>query len=355
MESSSPAPAPATWRALLAYARPHRRALGFGGALTLVGSLAGLAQPLVAGRVVDALGRDAALLTPLLLLTALVLLGAVVAAVGQYVLERTAESVVLASRRGLIGRILRLRVREVERVQPGDLMSRVTSDTTLLRQVTTVGLVRAVTSSLTLVGIVVMMGVLDPILLAVTVGVLVATGGVIALVMPRIQKATKAVQEAVGAIGAELERIMGAFRTVKASGAEPRETLTLEGAATRAWAEGVRVAKWNAVAGITAWVAIQVCFLAVLGVGGGRVADGAIPVSTLIAFLLYLFYLLGPIGDLVQAATQYQAGAAALARIGEVERFAVEPADPEPSAPARPGRAAAADPASVAFRDVSFR
>ena len=72
-----------------------------------------------------------------MLLTALVVLGTAIEAVGAYILERTAESVVLAARRTLIGRLLRLRLPEVERTQPGDLMSRVTSDTTLLRAVTT--------------------------------------------------------------------------------------------------------------------------------------------------------------------------------------------------------------------------
>ncbi|MEW1914256.1 hypothetical protein AB0442_38590 [Kitasatospora sp. NPDC085895] len=48
-------------------------------------------------------------------LTALVLLGTVFEALSGYVLERTAESVVLAARRSLVGRLLRLRIAEVDR------------------------------------------------------------------------------------------------------------------------------------------------------------------------------------------------------------------------------------------------
>jgi ATP-binding cassette subfamily C protein len=200
------------------------------------------------------------------------------------------------------------------------------------------------------------MGVMDMVLLAVTIGVLIVMGGAIGVTMPKIQKANKAVQESVGKMGAELERILGAFRTVKASGAELREAETLEGAATRAWSEGVRVAKWNAIAGMTAWLAVQVSFLAVLGVGGARVADGSIPVSTLVAFLLYLFYLLGPISELVTSATQFQAGSAALERIGEVERLAIEPTAALPvRSPVAAPTASSAEQASVAFKDVVFR
>ncbi len=81
----------------------------------------------------DRLGADGSITGILVLLTALVVLGTVIESFAVYVLERTAESVVLAARRTLIGRLLRLRLPEVERTQPGDLMSRVTSDTTLLR------------------------------------------------------------------------------------------------------------------------------------------------------------------------------------------------------------------------------
>lgn len=345
---------PTVWKALWAYSRPHKNALLLGGALSLVGSLAGLAQPLAAKAIIDALSAGESLMQPLAMLTLLLVVGAAIGTAGYFVLERTAESVVLAARRQLIGRLLWLRLPEIEMTQPGDLMSRVTSDTTLLRQVTTMGLVQAVTQSLTLIGIVVMMGVMDLTLLGVTAAVLLVMGCVTALTMPHIQQANKAVQEAVGQIGANLERILGAFRTLKASGAEAREAATLEHSATQAWTAGVQVAKWNAVAAMTAWFSVQIAFLVVLGLGGARVAEGAIPISTLIAFLLYLFYLLEPITGLVMTATQFQAGSAALERIGEVERLEAEPRASVGSI-GETFPALANGQAAVEFRDVVFR
>ncbi|MEU7568054.1 ABC transporter ATP-binding protein [Streptomyces fradiae] len=369
-------PARETWRALYRHFRPHRAVVALGTLLALVGTVAGLAQPLAAKALVERLGRDESIAGVLLALTALVVAGTAVQAVGSYVLERTAESVVLAARRSLVGRLLRLRLAEVERTQPGDLMSRITSDTTLLRAVTTQSVVSAVTGGVGFVATLVMMLLMDAVLLGVTLGVIVLVGGAFALAMPRIAEATRRSQEAVGEISSRLERVFGAFRTVKASGAEERETAAVEAAAQEAWRHGVKAAKWQALAGSSVGLAIQVSFLAVLGIGGARVASGAITVAELIAFLLYLFYLMEPVSQLVEAATQYQKGSAAIARVEEAERLAVE----DPAGAAGGPGAAAGSPAggagsavgavgspsvgagpavgggaSVVFEDVAFR
>ncbi|MFF4800405.1 ABC transporter ATP-binding protein [Streptomyces sp. NPDC001351] len=335
------------------YFRPHRGAIALGGLLTLLGSVSGLLQPLAAKALVDRLGGDGSIAGMLLLLTALVLLGSAMQSVGAYVLERTAESVVLAARRTLVGRLLRLRLAEVERAQPGDLMSRITSDTTLLKAVTTQAVVSAFTGGLTFVATIVLMGVMDLVLLGVTLGVIVLVGIAMGLVMPKISQATERSQEAVGVMSTALERAFGAYRTVKASGAEARETALLDEAAREAWRNGVKSAKWQALTWSSIGLSVQVSFLAVLGIGGARVASGAIPVSTLVAFLLFLFYLFDPIGRLVEAAQQYQVGAAAVARITRAEQLETEDTDGagEGEPTGRPGPA----PATVAFEDVTFR
>ncbi|MFI9248691.1 ABC transporter ATP-binding protein [Streptomyces sp. NPDC053069] len=348
------------YRALAASLRPHRRAGLAGALLGLIGSALGLAQPLAAKTLIDDLGTGRTAIGPVLVLAALLLGAAGFSALGQYVLHRTAEFVVCSARQRITGRLLRLTVPELDRHEPGDLITRATSDTMLLRQAATQSAAPALTGVVVLVMTLVLMALLDLVLLSVTLTVMALLGAVVGAATPAIGRATRQAQESVGEIGAALERTLGAVRAVKAAGAEQRETVVLDRMAEDARRTGVRAAGWQALSAAASAVAGQASFLAVLGVGGARVASGTISVSTLVAFLLYLFALAPRINQLVEAVGQLQVGAAAALRIEAVQHMDVETA--EPSVPgtwstsaAKAGRRPQPSAATLRFEQVGFR
>jgi ABC-type multidrug transport system fused ATPase/permease subunit len=309
---------------LLAYVRPYAKGLLAGALLVFVGGLGSLVQPLVTKYFLEALGRGDAVTSWILVLAGLLVGAAVVSAVGAYLIARAGENVVFGARSRLIIRLLRLRLSVVDSAKPGDLLSRVTGDTTQLRAAATSNLVDLAVGGLQVVGIVALMAYLDLVLLGVVVGVMTLTIGSGYVVLPRIQRASLQTQEALGAVSAALERALGAFRTVKANGAEARETAVVLDAAQQARARGLSAARWMSVASISTGLVVQVSFLVVLGVGGARVADGSVTVSTLVAFLLYLFYLTGPVIQVVASVSGLQVGIAALRRVAEVDTLEVE-------------------------------
>lgn len=336
-------------RLLLGYLSPHRWMLLAGWLGGILAGVTALAQPMVTKMIIETLGQRGSLAGPVALLAVLTVAGALLSAVSTYLLGRAAEGVVLSARHGLVSHLLQLRVGAMDRLKPGDLLSRVTSDTTLLRTVTTYGLVHSVNGVFLVAAALVLMAVLDPVLLLLTLAVLVLNAVAVFAVVPRIRRATKRSQSAVGVMGSLLERALGAFRTVKASGAEERELAAVKKAAHGAWRRGVQVAGWTALMEASAGLAVQVSFLAVLGVGGIRVATGGLPVSSLIAFLLYLFLLTDPITSLITGVGQLQAGLAAVIRLREVHQLPTEPVVGGKSLSPRSG------PASIAFRKVWFR
>ncbi|WP_246080290.1 ABC transporter ATP-binding protein [Modestobacter altitudinis] len=311
-------PASAGLRQLLPLLRPHRTALLGAAGLSLVSAAAALAQPALVGRVISAVGSGGAVLPGVLALVVVLVAASVLGAGQQYLLQRTAEGVVLSTRRLLVDRLLRLPIAEYDRRRTGDLMSRVGSDTTLLRATVTSGVVELAGSVVVGVGALVAMALVDAWLLLVTV--LAVSVGVTTAVLAsrRVRTLSRQAQEQVGAMSAAVERALSAVRTIRASGATAREVATVGVSAERAFTAGVQVARLQALVSPAGSIAVQGAFLAVLGLGGYRVATGSIAVADLVAFILYLFLLVMPLGQAIGSYTQLQTGLGALARVQEV-------------------------------------
>lgn len=335
-------------RALLPYLRPHRGVLLLVAALSLAGTLATLLQPLLTRAVLDAIGNSEPAGRFVAGLVALLAVVAGLNAVRDYLLQRTAEGVVLASRRTLAGHLLRLPIAEYDARRTGDLLSRVGADTTLLRAVVTSGLIDMASGMIMIAGAVIAMVLLDPLMFTVTAGgVALALGGGM-VVARRVRPASRAAQERIGEMTATVERALTAARTIRASRAEERETEAVGAAAEAAYRAGLRAARLQAWIGPIGVAAIQGAFLLVLGIGGARVADGSLSVGDLVAFVLFLFFLVMPLGRVLNVYTQLQMGLAALERIHEVLDLPLEPDAPQPAP--RPVEAAPA----VEFVGVDF-
>jgi ATP-binding cassette subfamily B protein len=304
-------------------------------ALSLVAAVGALAQPALVARVIDVVGSGEPLLPAVSLLVVVLLAASALSAFQQFLLQRTAEGVVLTTRELLADRLLRLPVAEYDRRRTGDLMSRVGADTTLLRATVTSGVVDVAGSVVLAVGAVIAMALVDGWLLLLTV-VSVAIGVTTAVLASRgVRRLSRQAQEEVGAMTAAVERALSAVRTIRASGATTREVAAVGGSARRAFDAGVRVARLEALVSPAGSIAVQGAFLAVLGVGGYRVASGSISVAELVAFILYLFLLVMPLGQAIGAWTQLQTGLGALARIQEILALAPE----EDERAERPGAA----------------
>lgn len=347
-------------RDLAAYLAEHRGVLGVVLVLSVLGAGLSLAQPLLVNRVIGSIGTGRSPAPEVTVLVLLVLGAGLVGAVQQYLLERTAEGVVLSARRRLVGQLLRLPVREHDSRRIGDLVSRVGSDTTMVRAALTGGLVDALGGALVFTGALVGMALLDPLLLGITLGVVLVAVVAVVVASARIQSLTRAAQEAVGRLAAGVERAVSAVRTIRAGGATDREIARLEAEAVSAYGFGVRVAGVGAVLWPISGLAVQGSFLAVLGVGGYRVASGALAVADLVTFILFLFMMVMPLGQFFSAVTTVRTALGALGRIQEILDLPREDADdeaPERTDPApRRGTAPVADrrPVELVLDQVTF-
>lgn len=353
----------ATFRQLLPFIFEHKHTLVVVAVLSVLGAMATLAQPLLVGQVIEKVQLNETLGALVWLLIALVVTSSVISGYQHYLLQRTGTAVVYSSRRKLISRILHLPISEFDARRTGDLVSRVGTDTTLLYAVLTQGLADAVGNALIFVGALVAMAIIDPILLALIIVVIGVSVIVVVLLSGRIRTASTEQQVKVGELASAVERAVGSIRTVRAAGATEREVSSVSSLATDAYTVGVRIAKVSALVVPVAGIALQVSLLVVLGLGGFRVASGAITIASLVTFIMFLFMLIAPLGSTFGAITSVNQALGALGRIQEVLDLPIEEqSDAAVAATLRQARVSQgavrvfeAGAPAIAFRDVRFR
>jgi ABC-type multidrug transport system fused ATPase/permease subunit len=340
----------AKFRQLLPYLLENKPAIALVIFLSIIASITTIAQPLLVRQGITNFENSDPWGTIAIAVIVLLVVGALISGVQHYLLQRMGTTVVLSVRRVLVRRMLGLPISEFDTRRTGDLASRVGSDTTLLYAVMTQGLIDSVGGALQFLGSLIAMAFIDPTLLVITIVVVgISIVGVGALA-GRIRIASQDQQTKVGELGSSITRALGAIRTVRASNATEREVAAVQEDAQGAWQMGVRVAKVSALVVPIAGVALQVSVLAVLGVGGFQVANGAISIGTLIAFVILLFTLVTPLGSAFGAVTSVSQALGALGRIQEIIDL---PSEAELDAMVTPV-AAVADDSAVSFDDVVF-
>jgi ATP-binding cassette subfamily B protein len=338
----------ASFKQLWPYLTENKSALWLAIGLSIVGALVNLAQPLVVGQIINKVQAKEDVALVVLELIAIIILTALSSGFMYFVLAKAGEGVVLSARGKLASKLLRLPIAEYDLRRTGDLVSRVGSDTTLLRAALTQGLVDAAGGILIFVGSVIAMAVIDPVLLLLTLAMVAMAVAAIGLTARRVRSATTKAQARVGDMSAAVERALSAVRTIRAARAEERETDHIQREAKDAYTQGIKIAKINALVTPIAGIAANGAFIVVLGVGGYRVASGASTVANLVTFILLMFLMIRPVGQAFGAYSSVQSALGALARIQEILVLPVEEAH------AAPAQRTAVNDTAIQFDGVSF-
>ena len=336
---------------LLPYMQEQRRLLVIAVVFSLIGAGVNLAQPLIVGQIISTVQKGEDVLPIAITLLIITLVSAVASGAMYLVLAKAGEGVVFSARTKLSTRLLRLPIKEYDLRRTGDLVSRVGSDTTLLRAALTQGLVDGAGGALIFIGSVIAMAIIDWLLLVLTLIMISFAVAAIGFSARRIRAATTKAQERVGNMSASVERALSAVRTIRAARAESRESTQIGTDAQEAFAQGVKIAKINAWVTPIGGLAANGAFIVVLGVGGYRVATGETQVASLITFILLMFLMIRPVGQFFGAYSSVQSALGALARIQEILNIPLEDTDVER---AQKSKRKAVNKIAIEFRKVKF-
>jgi ATP-binding cassette subfamily B protein len=322
------------------------------GVALVVSALVLLAVPLAVRRMIDFgfSGGDSGAIDRYFL--ALIGLGAAlaVASAGRfYAVNWLGERVVADLRAKVFAHLAKLDTSYFERQRSGEIMSRITADTTQISAAAGAAFSQVVRDAIMLLGALVMMVATSPRLSGL---VLVA---IPAIVLPlvaygrSVRRLSRSAQDTLADAAGYAAEHLAAHRTMQSATAEDVVTKRYRTAIETAFAAAR--SRFLARAGLTALVILLV-FVGIVGVmwhGAGLVTTGAMTTGTLSQFVLYAVFAGSSLAGLseVWGATQQAAGAAErLTEILAIEPQIASPASPVPLPNPPEGR--------IAFENVSF-
>ena len=283
----------------------------------------------------------------LLLLVAIVM--ALATAARFYFVSLLGEKVVADLRSQLYAHLITLGAGFHDRNRSGELVSRLTADSELLRSVIGSTMSVALRSSVTVVGSLVMLLVTSPRLAAWSLlGIPLAVLPII-LGARRLRGISRDSQDRIADANSLAAETLGAVRTVQAHAREPYE----RGRFDHALGDAIRAARRRIAAqSLVTASAIVLVFGAIVGVlwlGAHDVIAGRLSAGTLGQFVLYALIGGGSVGALAEVWNELQRASGGMGRISELLQE-----DVEIRAPATPVTLAAPLRGEIRFSDVVF-
>ncbi|WP_430394074.1 lasso peptide biosynthesis B2 protein [Enterococcus faecalis] len=340
-------------RSLFALAKGHNWEFICVGILGLISAALTLAQPNLVANLIDQSNTGIKINSSLGILIVVLILSTILTAVQYYLLQIIGEGVVFKARKSLISHLLRLTIHEYDTRSVGDLLSRVSGDSSKLRMALIQVSIALSSGFLVVVGAAIGMILRDSLLFFMALStVCVSFIGTI-IMSKAIQKASFSAQKELGKLSGDIERDLHAIRTIRATNATDKEEEKSKLQAERLRNIGIRLAKIQAFMTPISNMTLQLSGLIVLGIGGYRVSIGLMSVADLIAFALLLYTMIGPIGQVFNAFGGVGESLGAFARIRELLELALESDyDVTPAIP--PSSNLITEETAVYFEKISF-
>ncbi|MEE9302141.1 MAG: ABC transporter transmembrane domain-containing protein [Alphaproteobacteria bacterium] len=336
------------------FLKPYRKAV-VGALFALLGTAGTvLAMPYGVRRLIDQGFHNVDSSRPLdfalLGLFALVLALAVATYARYYLVSWLGERVTADIRRAVYNHVIGLSPGFFEITKTGEVLSRITTDTTLLQTVITSQASQALRNLLLLLGGFGMMAATSPKLTGMAALIVPVVVVPILLIGRQVRHLSRQSQARIGEISAHVEETVNAVRTVQAFGQEETERRRFADGVEKAFAMALRMVRARAL--LTALV-ILIVFSGVgvvLWAGGHDVLAGRLSPGELFSFLLYAVVLAASFGALSEVYGDLQRAAGATARVFDLLASAPQittPAEPKPLPEPPEGR--------VSFEGVTFR
>ncbi len=339
-------------RALVPFIRPYTRTLLVAAATLLIASSAMLAIPLAVRDVIDngfTAGDLARIDDYFWLLLAVVLIMGLFGAARQYLVTWLGERVVADIRDAVYRHVIRMDPAFYETTKIGEVLSRLTADTTLIQSISGVGLSIILRSSIQFIGALILLALTNPGLMGIIVVMLPAVLVPILWIGRWVRRLSRDSQDRIADASGLATETLTAAQTVQSFTAEDTEIQRFGEVIEISFQTAVRRIRARAVFSMVAISGMFTALIIVFWIGAREVLSGNMTGGELGQFALYAMFAAMSAVMLSEVWGELQRAAGAMERIIElleVEPNIKSPQHPVPLPDTRDGR--------IRFEDVSF-
>ena len=340
-------------RALVPYLRPYRGVLVLALLALLVAAAAMLALPIALRYLIDngisSKNSDTINQYFLAFLAAAAIFG-VFAALRFYLVSWIGERVVADMRSAVYARVIRMDPAFFEVTRIGEVLSRLTADTTLVQSIAGVNLSITLRSTLSLIGSLVMLGVTSFKLTAILVVLIPVVIVPLIVLGRRVRRLSRTSQDRIADTSSIADETLNAVQTVQAFTLEQINTNRFDAAVEDSFGAAVLRTRTRSTLTALATMLVFGAITFVLWMGAHAVVRGEMTGGQLGQFLLYAGYVAIAAASLSEMWGEVQRAAGAMERLIELEH-----AQPTIQAPARPVALPVPGRGEISFERVTFR
>jgi ATP-binding cassette, subfamily B, bacterial len=339
-------------RSLLPFLLPYRGMMIAALAALLVASVAMLALPVALRQLIDHVvaAKDAAILTRFLVgfLAASVIFG-VFAALRFYLVTWLGERVVADLRSAVYRRVVHMDPLFFETTRVGEVLSRLTTDTTLVQAISGVNLSIILRSSLSVTGGLVMMGLTNAKLMGIMLVLIPVVVVPLIVIGRRVRTLSRASQDRIADTSGLAGETLNAIQTVQAFTLEDLQSERYRAAVEDSFSTAVRRTRVRAALTAFGITLVFAGITFVLWLGVRQVLAGTMTGGQLFQFLLYAGFVGSSAAALTEMWGEMQRAAGAMERLSELLQ-----ARPTIGAPAHPVDLPARVSGAMRFDNVTF-
>ncbi|MFZ6844554.1 ABC transporter transmembrane domain-containing protein [Undibacterium sp. RuTC16W] len=314
----------ATLKGLIPFLLPYRRQFFLAGIALIIAACATLAIPYAFRQMIDlGFSTTGAQSIKHVDLTFLALFGVacvlgVATAARFYMVSWLGERVTADIRNAVYSHVVTQSPEFFETTQTGEVLSRLTTDTTLIQSVVGTSISMALRNILLFIGGLAMLFVTSPKLASIIIVTLAATILPIVLFGRKVRKLSRDSQDRIADASAVAGEILNAMPTVQAFTHEHIEAQRFSGSVESAFATAMRRIRARSLLTMLAILLVFGAIVFVLWLGAHAVMDGSMSGGELGQFILYASIVAGAVGALSEVLGEAQRAAGATERLLEL-------------------------------------